>query len=291
VCALLIEKALAKINLALDVLYKRPDHYHEVEMVMQTIDLYDTLTFVEDDVDQITLTCDVPYLPLDERNLVYQAARLVKETFRIRKGLKIHIEKRIPVAAGLGGGSSDAAATLRALNHLWGLCMSLPQLAELGKTLGSDVPFCVYGGTAWARGRGEIVEPLPDAPAAWVVLTKPPFAVSTADIYNRLLVSEIQEHPSCSQMIKAIVQGDLPGIAGAMGNVLETITFQLHPEVKRLKERILRFGAMGALMSGSGPSVFGITDRESKAQRIYNGLRGFTKEVYLSRFYGRRSHR
>ncbi|MGZ4111043.1 MAG: 4-(cytidine 5'-diphospho)-2-C-methyl-D-erythritol kinase [Tumebacillaceae bacterium] len=279
------EKAQAKINLTLDVLHKRPDGYHEVEMVMQTVDLSDHLTFTEWDKDEIVLTCTAPYIPLDERNLVYQAAHLVKRTFGVEKGIRIHIDKRIPVAAGLAGGSSDAAATLRGLNKVWELGQSLDQLAELGAKIGSDVPFCIYGGTAIARGRGEKIEHLPKVCPTWVVLVKPPIAVSTAEVYGRLRADEIEEHPDTAGMVDALVTGDVQQISAKMGNVLEQVTFGMYPEVERIKQQLLKFGAQGALMSGSGPTLFALVERESKATRIYNAVRGFSREVYLCRFY------
>ncbi|BCJ87418.1 4-(cytidine 5'-diphospho)-2-C-methyl-D-erythritol kinase [Effusibacillus dendaii] len=278
------EKAKAKINLTLDVLYKRPDGYHEVEMVMQSVDLSDHLLFDERGDDQITLSCNVPYVPLDERNLAYQAAALLKSRYQIRKGVHIKIDKQIPVAAGLAGGSSDGAATLRGLNRLWNLGLSLHDLAKLGAELGSDVPFCVYGGTAIAKGRGEQIERLAVACPLWVVLVKPSFSVSTADVYGNLRVQEIKTHPDTKGMIRSLAEGNPEAIVSHLGNVLESVTFQMYPDLEKLKQSMIRFGAMGALMSGSGPTVYGIADRESKAQRIYNALRGFSREVYLTRF-------
>ena len=279
------EKAQAKINLTLDVLGKRPDGYHEVEMVMQTVDLSDHLTFSETERDEIVLSCTAPYIPLDQRNLVYQAAFLVKETYGVKQGIHIHIDKRIPVAAGLAGGSSDAAATLRGLNRVWNLGQTLDHLAELGAKIGSDVPFCIYGGTAIARGRGEQIEHLPKVAPTWVVLVKPPIAVSTADVYGRLRLNEVQQHPDTQAMVAALQTGDVREISARLGNVLESVTFKMHPEVERLKQQLLKFGAQGALMSGSGPTVFALVDRETKATRIYNALRGFSREVYLCRFF------
>jgi 4-diphosphocytidyl-2-C-methyl-D-erythritol kinase len=281
-----IEKARAKINLTLDVLYKRADGYHEVEMVMQTIDLSDHLTLQPLAEDCIQISCPIPYIPIDERNLAYKAASLIKRTFDIRHGVHIHIEKRIPVAAGLAGGSSDAAAVLRGLNRLWNLNLSLDELAQLGASIGSDVPFCVYGGTAVARGRGEKIERIfHTSPHVWVVLVKPPIAVSTADVYGALDVRNITRHPDTGAMIQALrADNPVPLIAQHLGNVLEEVTFRKHPEVERIKKKMYEFGAQGALMSGSGPTVFGIADRESRACRIYNAFRGFSREVYLSRF-------
>lgn len=279
------EKARAKINLTLDVLFKRPDGYHEVEMVMQTVDLSDHITLQEIMEDRILISCPVPYIPLDERNLAYKAANLVKQTFHITRGIHIHIDKKIPVAAGLAGGSSDAAAVLRGLNQLWKLGLTLDELAQMGASLGSDVPFCVYGGTAIARGRGEKIQRLPDAPHLWVVLVKPPIAVSTADVYNAFDMEDHMEHPDTASMVQALCSPTpVISISQHLGNVLEGVTFNMYPEVRRIKNKMKEFGAQGALMSGSGPTVFGIVDRESRAYRIYNAFRGFSREVYLSRF-------
>lgn len=278
------EKAKAKINLTLDVLSKRPDGFHEVEMVMQTVDLSDLLRFQERDDNAISLSCQVPYIPIDNRNLAYRAAELLRNKFGITKGLHISIEKNIPVAAGLAGGSSDAAAALRGLNRMWELNLSLDELADLGAELGSDVPFCVYGGTAIARGRGEIIERLPTPSPLWVVLVKPPIAVSTADVYRNLDLEQVHQHPDTSRMVNALATGNTNAVMAELGNVLEAVTFKMHPEVDRLKQQLLKFGAPGALMSGSGPTVFALAERESRALRIYNALRGFSREVYLTRF-------
>lgn len=278
------EKAPAKINLSLDVLDRRPDGYHEVEMVMQTIDLADWVILEPE--EDVRLTCSHPALPVDERNLAMRAAQLLRREAGVSEGAAIHLEKRIPLSAGLGGGSADAAAVLRGLNRLWRLGMSLDELAALGAELGSDVPFCVYGGTALARGRGERIERLPDCPPVWVVLVHPPIPVSTAAVYGRLRLNDIRNRPSTERMVDAVRRGDVEAIAREMGNVLETVTFALHPEVERLKAQMLRFGAMGALMSGSGPTVYGLVDKEGKAARIYNAFRGFVKDVYLTRVCG-----
>ncbi|MBN6187383.1 4-(cytidine 5'-diphospho)-2-C-methyl-D-erythritol kinase [Aneurinibacillus sp. BA2021] len=284
--ACLMIKAPAKINLTLDVLAKRPDGYHEIEMVMTTIDLADRLTIYSREEDRITLDCTVSYLPLDERNHVYQAARLVKERFGIQRGVHIHIDKQIPIAAGLAGGSSDAAATIKGLNKLWKLGMTVEEMAELGSQVGSDVSFCVYGGTALARGRGEKIERLPTPPSCWVILAKPPIGVSTGDVYGALRVDELGNTRKSAAMIDAIRHGDFAGVCGALGNHLESVTLTAYPQVRQIKERMIRFGADGVLMSGSGPTVFALTERESRMNRVYNGLRGFCKEVYAVRLLG-----
>ncbi|AZN38897.1 4-(cytidine 5'-diphospho)-2-C-methyl-D-erythritol kinase [Paenibacillus albus] len=277
------EKAPAKINLLLDVKRKREDGFHEVEMIMTMVDLADRLEMEELPRDTIIISSQAGYIPLDEKNLAFQAARLIKDRYNVRKGVYIHLDKKIPVAAGLAGGSSDAAATLRGLNRLWGLGISEEELCELGAELGSDVPFCVTGGTAIARGRGEKLERISNPPQCWVILAKPPINVSTADVYGKLRANELKQHPSTSDMLSAISSGSFAGVCTYLGNVLETVTLQLHPEVLQMKEIMQRLGADGVLMSGSGPTVFGLVSKEAKVSRIYNGLRGFCKEVYVVR--------
>lgn len=277
------EKAPAKINLMLDVLHKRPDGFHEVEMVMTMIDLADRLEMSEQKRDTIIITSQAGYIPLDEKNLAFQAARLIKERYDVKQGVHIHLDKKIPVAAGLAGGSSDAAATLRGLNRLWGLGIPQVELLALGAELGSDVPFCVTGGTALATGRGEVLTPIPNPPQCWVIVAKPPINVSTAEVYGRLRSDQIQRHPSAERMVEALTQGSFQQMCQSLGNVLEEVTLKMHPEVQQLKEGMLKLGADGALMSGSGPTVFGLVSKESKVARIYNGLRGFCKEVYAVR--------
>ncbi|WP_274648403.1 4-(cytidine 5'-diphospho)-2-C-methyl-D-erythritol kinase [Paenibacillus humicola] len=277
------EKAPAKINLLLDVLRKREDGFHEVEMVMTMVDLADRLEMEELPRDTIIISSQAGYIPLDEKNLAFQAAKLIKERCDVRKGVYIHLDKNIPVAAGLAGGSSDAAATLRGLNRLWGLDISEDELCRLGAELGSDVPYCVTGGTAIARGRGEKLERIASPPQCWVVLAKPPINVSTADVYGKLRASELKRHPSLSGMRAAIEEGSFSGICSHLGNVLESVTLPMYPEVMQLKDIMRRLGADGVLMSGSGPTVFGLVGKEAKVSRIYNGLRGFCKEVYVVR--------
>lgn len=282
-CMKIFEKAPAKINLSLDVLRKRSDGYHEVEMVMTMVDLADRIEMQELERDTIIISSQAGYIPLDEKNLAFQAARLIKDQYQVKNGVYIHLDKKIPVAAGLAGGSSDAAATLRGLNRLWNLRIPLEQLQKLGEELGSDVPFCVVGGTAIARGRGEVLEQVNSPLQCWVILAKPPINVSTADVYGRLNVSQIKSHPSTSSIIKAIRYNQFDDLCNQLGNVLEEVTLELYPEVRHLKECMLKLGADGVLMSGSGPTVFGLVSREAKVAKIYNGLRGFCKEVYAIR--------
>lgn len=280
-------KAPAKINLTLDVLHKRSDGYHEVEMVMTTIDLADHIHLTPaNDHDNIVLECTASFVPNDQRNLVYQVAQLLKQRYNIDQGVEIRIDKHIPVAAGLAGGSSDAAATIKGLNRLWQLGLSVQEMAALGAELGSDIPFCVYGGTALARGRGELITPLPAPPPFWVVLAKPPIGVSTGNVYGKLDVDNIDQHPDTERMIRAIRNKDFPTIVSSLGNVLEQITLKEHALVYQIKERMKRYGADGVLMSGSGPTVYAITQKESRVQRMYNALKGFCRDVYVVRSIG-----
>ncbi|AYC30859.1 4-(cytidine 5'-diphospho)-2-C-methyl-D-erythritol kinase [Paenisporosarcina cavernae] len=280
-------KAPAKINLTLDVLHKRNDGFHEVEMIMTTVDLADRIGLEVREDGKIELLSLDRFVPNDARNLAYQAAKLLKDTYRVTEGVTITLEKNIPVAAGLAGGSSDAAATLRGLNHVWKLGLSLDTLAELGAKIGSDVSFCVYGGTALATGRGEKIEELPSPPACWVILAKPTIGVSTADVYGALDI-EKADHPNTKLMIQAIRENDFDLMCETVGNSLESVTLRLYPEVAHIKEQMMKFGADTVLMSGSGPTVFGLVQHESRVNRIYNGLRGFCDEVYAIRLLGDR---
>lgn len=284
---MIYEKAPAKINLTLDVLSKRPDGYHEVEMIMTTVDLADRIWLRPMADRAITIKSSHRFVPNDRKNLAYQAADLLRKRYRIKKGVEITLDKNIPIAAGLAGGSSDAAATLRGLNRLWGLGLSLDELAILGSEIGSDVSFCVYGGTAIARGRGEKITHLPSPPNCWVILAKPSIGVSTGNIYGQLNLSTI-EHPQTATMMAALEEGDYEKMCSALGNVLEPVTMGLHPEVIMLKEQMERFGADAVLMSGSGPTVFGLVKHESRVPKIVNALKGFCQDVHAVRTLGER---
>lgn len=277
------ERASAKINLSLDILQKREDGYHEVEMTMTMVDLADRLEMEDLERDTILLSSQAGYIPLDEKNLAFQAAKLIKQRYGVRRGVYIHLDKQIPISAGLAGGSSDAAATLRGLNRLWGLKIPTAELEELAAELGSDIPYCVRGGTAIARGRGERLETIDSPPPCWVILAKLPFSVSTADVYKKFDVGKMADRRFTAGVRDAIEQRDYRGMCASLGNVLEHVTLNMHPPVRHLKECMLRLGADAALMSGSGPTVFGLTQKELKAERIVNGLRGFCKEVYAVR--------
>jgi len=279
------EKAPAKINLTLDVLYKRPDNYHEIEMVMTTVDLADRIELTELDADVIKIESENRFVPNDERNLAYRAAKLLKDTYQVKKGVRIKIDKQIPVAAGLAGGSSDAAATLRGLNRLWSLHIPIKDLADIGAHIGSDVSFCVYNSTAVARGRGEQITELSAPPSCWVVLAKPVEGVSTHTVYQQLNLDQV-EHPDTAGMIEAIETNNYRKMTASIGNALESVTLASHPEVQQIKNLMIASGADAVLMSGSGPTVFSLTQQESRANRIYNSLRGFCQEVYVVRMLG-----
>lgn len=280
-------KAPAKINLSLDVIRRRDDGYHDLEMVMTMIDLADRVDLWDEEQPLIRIKSSSSFIPTDSRNIVYQAASLLREQVGISRGVTIHIQKNIPISAGLGGGSSDAAATLRGLNHLWNLGLTLDELAAIGAEIGSDVPFCVHGGTAFATGRGEILKPLPSPPPCWVVLAKPAVSVSTKDVYEALDVASIHFRPDTEGMIRAIEEQHYDDMCRLTCNVLEEVTMVLHPEVKWYKRLISNFGADAVLMSGSGPTVFALLRRESQVKSLVNAMRGFCREVYAVRLLGR----
>lgn len=263
-------EARAKINLALDVLYKRPDGYHEVAMVMQSVTLADRV--VIEPAEEISVFADMADLECGPDNLAYRAAALLRRHTGVSLGARIHLEKNIPLAAGLAGGSADAAAVLRGLNTMWQLGLTASELEVLGAMLGSDVPFCLRGGTALATGRGEILTPLPAPPPLWVVLAKPQIAVSTAWVYGNYRSELVTAHPDIGGITASLSRGDLPGLATRLANVLETVTVAAHPEIATLKAAMLEHGAMASLMSGSGPTVFGLTESRQQAQEIAQAL-------------------
>lgn len=268
---MITRQARAKINLTLDILGKRDDGYHEVEMVMQSIALADTVTM--EDADTITVETDLAELADDRTNIAYRAAELLRDTYHTERGAKIRITKRIPLAAGLAGGSSDAAAVLLGLNELWGLHRPIEELLPLGAQLGSDVPFCMVGGTMVASGRGEILTEAPAFPAYPLVLVKPPIGVSTAAVYGGYCADKVTIHPRASRMIDAIISADKTRIFDAMANVLETVTIPLHPQIEEIKQALLDAGADKAMMSGSGPTVFAFVRTEEEAARIADAMK------------------
>lgn len=279
-------KARAKINLTLDVLNKRPDGYHDVKMIMQTVDLYDVLTLHPNSSGNITIKTNLPYLPVDEKNIAFKAARLFFEKTGLpNRGIHIRIHKNIPVAAGLAGGSTDAAAVLIAMNKMYQTALTTEQLMQMGRELGADVPYCIMGGTALAEGIGDILTRLPSMPVTTVVLAKPPISVSTAYVYGRLVIDNIVTRPDTEGVINAIYNQDVVGIAKRMHNVLEPITAKEHKIVNRIKNIMLGSGALGAIMSGSGPTVFGIFEHEISAQKAVSKLKTIVKDIFVVNTY------
>ena len=277
-------QAFAKINLGLDVLGKREDGYHEVRMIMQTIRMYDQLDMRKSVEPGIHLTTNKKYIPLDENNLVWRAAKLMMDTCGIMEGVSIHLHKVIPVAAGMAGGSSDAAATLVGMNRLFHCGLSKEKLMELGVQIGADVPYCVLRGTALAEGIGEKLTVLPPMPDCWILIGKPGISVSTKYVYTTLDLNTDTVHPDIDGMKKALEDGNLYGITERMGNVLQDVTIPAYPEVERIKEQMKTLGAVNAMMSGSGPTVFGIFDNEEKAQEACQKLResGSCQQEFLT---------
>lgn len=258
--------APAKINLGLDVIRKRDDGYHEVKMIMQSIRLFDRLTLTKSRTPGIHLSTNLSFLPTNEDNLVYKSAKLLLDAFDIKSGLDIRLDKRIPVAAGMAGGSTDAASCMLTINRLFGLKLSINQLMDMGVKLGADIPYCLLKGTALSEGIGEILSPLPKAPDCYVLIAKPGFHVSTRFVYANLKLDETTIHPDIDCMISCIRDNDLYGMCSHMANILETVTIPEHPEIETIKSTIRENGAIGALMSGSGPTVFGIFDDFDKAK-------------------------
>lgn len=283
-------KAYAKINLGLDVLRKRPDGYHEMKMIMQTVGIYDVLTFQKSGSrtkePEISILLDNAELPADKNNLIYKAAMLIMQTYGIEEGVEITLNKNIPIAAGMAGGSSDAAAVFHGLNELFGLSMSLEDMKKLGVKIGADVPYCIVGGTALSEGIGEILTPLPAPPEAVLLIAKPDINVSTRFVFENLHADTLRDHPDIDGMAEAIRRGDLQGITDRMGNVLETVTVKTHPVVARIKEEMLKGGAENALMSGSGPTVFGIFKEKKMAEESYDSLKsqGLAKQIFITEF-------
>jgi 4-diphosphocytidyl-2-C-methyl-D-erythritol kinase len=283
-------KALAKVNLGLDVVRRREDGYHEVRMVMQTINLYDTLDIKKNAKGGIAIKSNLPFLPVNENNLVYKAGRLLMDEFAIKDGVTVDLQKRIPVAAGMAGGSTDAAAMLYGMNRLFDLGLSHRELMERGATLGADVPYCLMRGTALAEGIGEKLTSLPPMVKCPVLIAKPPISVSTKFVYQNLKLDEDTDHPDIDRLIGDIQKKDFAGICGDMGNVLESVTIPAHPVIAQIKEQMMRSGAVAAMMSGSGPTVFGLFSDAATARRAKADMRrcGLAKQIYLTTIYNNR---
>ena len=285
-------KAYGKINLGLDVLRRREDGYHEVRMVMQTVGLYDRIDLVRKDAPGIAVETNLHYLPANENNLAWKAASLLMEEFRVKEGVQIRLRKFLPVAAGLAGGSSGAAGGRFGVSKMFGLGLTRRQLMERGVAIGADVPYCVLRGTALSEGIGEILTPLPPVPQCQVLIAKPAVSVSTRFVYEHLKADQLRpdQHPDIDGMLEAIRRGDLYGIAGCLGNALETVTIPAYPVIGQIKEQMMERGSIGCLMSGSGPTVFGLFSSPRAAADAYEAFRygpgrELARQVYLTSFY------
>lgn len=276
-----ILKAPAKINLAIDVLFKRPDGYHEVNLIMQSISLCDVIELKTIDEDKIIVTTDSESVPNGSKNIVYEAAELIKDKYNIKTGVKIEIEKNIPVAAGLGGGSTDAAAVIKLLNKAWKLGLSKKDLLSIGRMIGADVPFCIEGGTTFAEGLGEKLTPLNPIPDCFILLANPDVNISTKKVYESLDINKIDKRPDISGIIDAMDKGQLEKLAAKLCNVLEGVTIDICPLIRTIKKNFIEYGAIGSSMSGSGPTVFGIFDDQSKAYYAYDAIKNVVNEVLL----------
>ncbi len=277
-------KSRAKINLSIDVLGKRNDGYHLVEMIMQTIDLYDIIKIKEIDIDEINISSNSGDIPLNENNIVYKAVKLLKDKFNIKSGVEIFIEKNIPVAAGMAGGSSNAAAVLVGLNKLWNLNLSQIKLQEIGLKLGADVPFCISGNAALAQGIGEELSCIKGLPKDTIILVcKPNLFVSTKDVYEGLDLKNIENRPNNNFLIQCLEKGNINLLAKNMVNVLETVTSKMHEDIKYIENIMLEHNALGSMMSGSGPTVFGLFENEEDSLNGKIELLKKYNQVYIVR--------
>ncbi|NLI56940.1 MAG: 4-(cytidine 5'-diphospho)-2-C-methyl-D-erythritol kinase [Clostridium sp.] len=274
-------KANAKINLSIDILKKRDDGYHEVKMIMQSIDLHDDV-YIETTDEGIYVDCDKPWVPTGSGNIAYKAAELLKKRYGIKKGIKIKIIKNIPVSAGLAGGSTDAAAVIEGINKLFSLNLDQKELMELGKTIGADVPFCIKGGTMLSEGIGEILTPIESFNNVNIVAVKPKVSVSTVWVYKNLNLSDILERPNIPLILEAIKRKDIEYVAKNMKNVLETVTIKKYGVIEEIKQKLIELGALGSMMSGSGPTVFGIFESREKARFAYEKIKNNKWECFMA---------
>lgn len=276
-------KAYAKVNISLDIVGKREsDGYHLLKMIMQGIDLYDVIE-IDKQREGITITCNKNYVPVDERNLAYKAAALFKEIYDIKDGVKINIIKNIPVSAGLAGGSTDGAAVLKVMNKLFNINASNEELMKIGLSLGADIPYCIQGGTALCEGIGEVITPLDSFKDKIIVLVKPSFGVSTKEVYKNFDINKVRKHPETEKLIEAMKSNDLKFVAENMKNLLENVTLRKHKVLIRIKEEMNSCGAMGAMMSGSGPTVFAFFDDMFKAQMCFERMKDKYYDVFITR--------
>ena len=280
-------RAMAKINLGLDIIGKREDGYHEVRMIMQTIRMYDVLEIRKKSSPGIFLSTNLPYIPCDERNLVYKAAKILMDEFHVEEGLSMKLTKSVPVAAGMAGGSSDAAAAFVGVNRLFHLGLSEEELMKRAVQVGADVPYCVMRGTALAEGIGEKLTRLPDLPDCYILIGKPGINVSTRTAYENLDLNEIRRRPDIDGMIRDIKNKDLYSMTGKMENVFEPGIMAKYPVIREIRDLMEKQGALKAMMSGSGPTVFGIFDDAGKMQNAARALKksGLAKTVFATRTY------
>ncbi len=281
-----VTKAYAKINLGLDVLRKRPDGYHDVKMIMQTVDLYDVLSVSKKEENTITISTQKEELPVNEDNLIYKAIKLMKDTYGFEGGVHVDLVKNIPIAAGMAGGSTDAAGAMRAVNELFEINRPLKELEQIAVKIGADVPYCVQGGTVLSEGIGELLTNLPDAPQCILLIAKPDISVSTKYVYENLNLPSIEKHPDIDAMVKTIKEGDMQGMIEQMDNVLASVTEQKYEIIGKIKKTMIKQGALKALMSGSGPTVFGIFDTMVQAASAYDAIKenAMAKEIFISKF-------
>lgn len=286
-------KALGKINLGLDVLGKRENGYHDVRMIMQTVYLYDEVTLEKRQEPGITVSTNLIYLPTDKTNIAYRAAKILLDEFGERRGVAIHLKKHIPVAAGMAGGSADAAAVLFGMNRMFGWKLSEKELMERGVTLGADVPYCIMRGTALAEGIGEKLTRLPAMPKCHLLIAKPPISVSTKLVYEKLDALAIVDHPDIDGIIEGLKDRDLIRVAGSMGNVLQNVTETEYPVITQIKEKMIKGGAINAMMSGSGPTVFGLFKERSMAKKTAEQIRqlGLARQIYTTTIHNVRKNR
>lgn len=282
----IVTKAYAKINLGLDVLRRREDGYHEVKMVMQTVDLYDVLLVSKKEEDTITISTQREEIPVNEDNLIYKAIKLMKDLYGFEGGVHVELVKNIPIAAGMAGGSTDAAAAMRAVNELFELNRPVEELEKHAVKIGADVPYCIQGGTVLSEGIGEVLTKLPNAPQCILLIAKPDIMVSTKYVYENLNLPELKKHPDIDAMVEAIREGDAGKMLEPMDNVLATVTEEKYGIIKEIKQTMKRNGAIKAMMSGSGPTVFGIFETMVQAATAFDAIKekGMAREIFISKF-------
>lgn len=281
-----VTKAYAKINLGLDVIRRRPDGYHDVKMIMQTVDLYDVLSISKKEDETITISTQKEDLPINEDNLIYKAVKLMKDTYGFSGGVHVELVKNIPIAAGMAGGSTDAAAAMRAVNKLFDLNRPLEELEKIAVKIGADVPYCIQGGTVLSEGIGEVLTTLPDSPQCILLIAKPDISVSTKYVYENLNLPELKKHPDIDAMKEAIKAGNLQGMIEQMDNVLASVTEEKYEIIGKIKQSMVKSGAVKAMMSGSGPTVFGIFETMVQAAGAFDAIKesGMAREIFISEF-------